>query len=474
MSRERSRPLILSLFEMASVVHLAPGLWTHPADRRRAIGDLSFWRELGELLEHGVFDQLFLADVVGVYDVYGDGLETPLREGFQVPALDPFTILGAVAGATEHLGLSATFSTTYEPPFAFARRLSTLDQLSQGRLGWNVVTSYLSNAARNFGLADQIEHDERYRIADEFLDVIYKLVVGSWESDAVRADVESGVYADPARVHYIDHAGEHFRVQGPHLVAPTPQRLPVIIQAGSSLTGLAFAAKHAEVVFVGGSSLEEVRENITAIRGQAEAFGRDPNQLAFITGASVIVGRTEEEAQDKAREYERYASRAIDHRRRGPDFSRYRPDELVENIIARKDDGYQMLIRGWRPGQTVADLAAVSPRRDGGGPRPFGVVGNPRQVADAIQEWTEQTGLDGFNFSQRVSFDSIRDFVELAIPELRSRGLVRSSYRDGETLRERILPSGPLPHSTHPASRYLDPTQLGIPAAPFAVSATPR
>ena len=474
-SRRENRPLVLSLFEMSSVVHLARGMWTHPRDQRYRLYDLDFWRELGQLLEYGTFDQLFLADVVGVYDDRGDGLDEPIREGFQVPALDPLIVLGAVADATEHLGLAATFSTTYEPPFAFARRIATLDQLSRGRVGWNVVTSYLSNAAHNFGLGDQVEHDLRYRIADEYLDVLYKLLVGSWDGDAIVADKERRVYADPDKVRYINHAGEFFSVQGPSLVGPTPQRVPVIAQAGSSLTGLAFAAKHAELVFVGGGATASVRDNIASIRAAAEQNGRDPDQIAFMSSARVIVGRTQEEAQQKAEEYARYATTAFaDRGRRGPDFSKYSPHEPVEAIIARQDEGYRMLIRGWRPGQTVADLLAARERvRDRGAQGDFSIVGTPEQVADAFEKWTAETGLSGFNLAQHVSFETVRDFVELVVPELRRRGLARTSYRDGETLRERLLGAGPTPHPTHPASRYHDPAQLLVPAPPFNVAATP-
>jgi long-chain alkane monooxygenase len=459
---ERDRPLILSLFEMGSLVHLAPGMWRHPDDQRHRVLDVDFWRELGQLLEHGTFDQLFLADVVGAYDGFGDGLETPVREGFQIPALDPLIVLGALASSTEHLGLAATFSTTYEPPFAFARRIASLDHLSRGRIAWNVVTSYLTNAAQNFGLPDQIDHDERYRIADEHLDVVYKLLLASWEHEAVRADAASGVWADPAKVHYVDHVGERYAVRGPHLLSPSPQRLPVIFQAGSSLSGLAFAATHAEVVFVGGQSIERVRDNVAEIRRLAVEAGRDPGQIAFLAGARVVTGRTAEEAHEKAALHERYASQpgTIDHAKRGPDLARYEPGELVEHIIAREDDGYRLLIREWRPGQTVRDLlAAKADASRGSGP--FSIVGDPEQVADALGTWAEEAGLDGFNLGQRVSFETARDFVELVVPVLRRRGLARTSYRDGETLRERLLPGGALPHATHPSARYLAPGALG-------------
>jgi FMN-dependent oxidoreductase (nitrilotriacetate monooxygenase family) len=453
----RDRPLVLSLFEMATPGHLAHGLWRHPNDQRHRVEDLSFWRELGSLLEHGTFDDLFLADVLGTYDVFDDGLHTAVREAFQVPALDPLIVLGALADATDHLGLVATFSTTYEPPFAFARRIATLDHLSKGRIGWNIVTSYLTNAARNFGLADQIEHDRRYAIADEYLEVVYKLLAGSWEHGAVVRDRDARIYTDPERVHYIDHHGEHFSVQGPSLTAPSPQRLPVLFQAGSSVAGLAFAARHAEVVFVGGSTLDDIRDNVTAIRAKAAEFGRDPDGIAFLSAAHVVVARTADAAHAKAAEYDRYRvpREALAQPGRTADLARYDPTELVEDIIAREDHGYRLLIREWRPGQTVADVLAkqLSASRSRGSE--FRIVGDPSQVADRLAEVADHAGLDGFNLSQDVSFDSVRDFVELAIPELRRRGLARTAYRDAETLRERILAgrSGPAPHESHPAWR---------------------
>lgn len=472
----RDRPLILSLFEMGSVVHLAPGTWTHPEDQRHRIDDLSFWKELGGILEEGKFDQLFLADVVGAYDNTDDGLATPVREGFQIPALDPLTVLGALASSTEHLGLAATFSTTYEPPFAFARRLATLDALSGGRIAWNIVTSYLKNAAQNFGLEDQIEHDERYAIADEFLDVIYKLLIASWDDSAVQADAVQRIWADPDKVRYIDHAGQYFNVRGPHLVAPTPQRLPVLFQAGTSLTGMAFAGRHAEVVFLGGGSPETIRKNVETIRARAAEAGRDPEQLRFVASAHVIVGRTAEEAHAKSEEIDRYRTSWEVLRKNGriPSLDRYRPQELVEDIIRRREPGHEVLIRGWRAGQTIADLQKS---QHGGGRAQNGlrVVGDPTQVADALGRWADEAGLDGFNIGNQISFGTVRDFVDLAVPELQRRGLARTEYTPGETLRERLFSTqgAAHPHPTHPASRYKDPEALRIPAESFDKRLTP-
>ncbi|GAH35823.1 unnamed protein product, partial [marine sediment metagenome] len=179
------KQLFVNLFEMACVSHITHGLWPLPGNNRERFADLDYWLELARLLEHGGFDGIFLADVVGTYDVFRGGPETALREGLQSPNLDPLLLVPAMAAVTDRLGFGVTFSTTYEPPFAFARRMSTLDHLTKGRIGWNIVTSYLPNAARNFGLDDEVPHDERYRRAEEYLDVLYKLWEGSWDDDAV-------------------------------------------------------------------------------------------------------------------------------------------------------------------------------------------------------------------------------------------------------------------------------------------------
>lgn len=468
------RPLILSLFEMGSVVHLSPGTWTHPEDRRHSVDSLSFWRELGGILEQGRFDQLFLADVVGAYDNADDGLSSPVSQGYQIPALDPLVLLGALAESTKHLGLAATFSTTYEPPFTFARRLATLDALSEGRIAWNVVTSYLKNAAQNFGLHDQIQHDERYEIADEFLNVVYKLLLGSWDADAVLGDAQTGTWADPEKVRYIDHVGPRFAVRGPHLVAPTPQRLPVIFQAGSSLTGMAFAGRHAEVVFLGGNSPEAIRKNVDTIRSHAAAAGRDPDQLRFLAAAQVIVAPTEEQAHAKAGDIDRHRSdwAALQKNGRVPRLQGYPDDALVADIIRRRDPGHEVLIRGWREGQQVKDLRGAA-GADGRARNGLRVVGTGIQAADALTQWAQESGLDGFNIGNQISFGTIRDFVDLVVPVLQRRGLTRSEYTPGETLRERLLGKGPTPHSTHPSSRYLDPSNLRVPAARFDARLTP-
>jgi long-chain alkane monooxygenase len=215
--------LILNLFEMNCVSHITHGLCRLPGNNRERFNDIEYWIELAQLLESGGFDAVFLADVVGAYDVFRGSADTSIRQGLQIPNNDPLLVVPAMAAVTRHLGFGITFSTTYEPPFAWARRMSTLDHLTKGRVGWNIVTSYLPNAARNFGLNGEVEHDTRFEIADEYLDVLYnyKLWEGSWDDDAIVADREDNVFADPAKVRPIDHDGTYFKVEGPHLPSPS-------------------------------------------------------------------------------------------------------------------------------------------------------------------------------------------------------------------------------------------------------------
>lgn len=224
--------IILNAFEMTCVSHQAAGTWRHPDSQAWKYKDLDYWVELAKLLERGYFDSVFIADVVGVYDIYRGSVETSLLDADQVPVNDPFFQVPAMATVTQHLGFGVTSALTYEQPYALARKFSTLDHLTKGRVAWNVVTSYLNSAAVNLGLKQQISHDERYDIADEFLDVTYKLWEGSWDEDAVLRDRERGIFTDPSKVHPIGHKGKYYDVPGIHLSEPSPQRTPVIFQAG--------------------------------------------------------------------------------------------------------------------------------------------------------------------------------------------------------------------------------------------------
>ncbi|NLG45260.1 NtaA/DmoA family FMN-dependent monooxygenase, partial [Gordonia sp. (in: high G+C Gram-positive bacteria)] len=303
-----TRQIHLNAFDMNCVAHQSPGLWRHPDDRSWDYNTLDYWVHLAQVLERGRFDGLFIADVLGAYDVYAGTDEAAIRQGAQIPVNDPLLLVSAMAHATEHLGFGITTGTGFEHPYPFARRLSTLDHLTRGRIGWNVVTGYLPSAARNLGDDGLLDHDQRYDHADEYLTVLYKLWEGSWEDDAVLRDRAAGIFADPAKVHHIGHHGEHFRVPGIHLSEPSPQRTPVIYQAGASPRGRRFAAQNAEAVFVAAPTKTILRELVGKIREELVAAGRGPYDAKIYTLVTVITASTPEAAREKAAEYQRYAS----------------------------------------------------------------------------------------------------------------------------------------------------------------------
>ena len=459
------KKLIVNLFEMACVSHITHGLWVLEGNNRHRTADIEYWTELAQISEEAGFDAIFLADVVGAYDVFRGGPETALREGLQIPNLDPLILIPAMAAVTRSVGFGATFSTSYEPPFAFARRMSTLDHLTRGRVGWNIVTSYLPNAARNFGLAEEIPHDRRYEIADEYLDVLYKLWEGSWDDGAVLADRGAKVYSDPGAVRYINHRGENFSVAGPHLTAPSPQRTPVLFQATGSPAGIAFAGKHAEVVFTGGRTAADFRANAAAMDAAGAVHGRGQGAVRYIVQAGVVVGRTDGEVARKLQDYRAHASvdGVLAHGGFAIDPTAYPRETPVADILRREGKEHLPLARSLVPGTTAGELLdnLVSGREG----RYF-VAGTPSVVADEIERWMDEDGIDGINLRQYHSFDTARDFGELVVPELRRRGRLREDRPAGETLRERIFGPGAtrLPEEHH-GSRYRGGRHLGVPAA---------
>lgn len=469
------KQLHVNLFEMNCVSHIVHGQWVDPTNNRHRFNDIEYWTELAQICEHGALDAVFLADVIGAYDKFRGGPDTSLREGMQIPANDPLMVIPAMAAVTKNLGFGVTFSTTYEPPFAFARRMSTLDHLTKGRVGWNIVTSYLKNAAENFGHGDEVPHDHRYEIADEYLDVLYKLWEGSWDDDAVIIDRGRRIYTDPSKVRYIHHKGEHFSVAGPHLTQPSRQRVPVLFQATGSPAGMEFAGRHAEVVFTGGLTTEAVRKNIANMRAKAAEHGRDPASIKFIVQGGIITGRNDLEVSEKVERYRRMMSveGRLAHSQSAIDYLAYPRDTLVSEIQAGADRWNHQLDRSRSEqtvGQVVDQLSGFNEDR-------FWVAGTPSVVADEIEKWLDVDGIDGINLRQYHSFETVRDFVDLIVPELRSRGRYREAYTQGETLRERIFGAGQarLP-SEHFGSRYRDPDLLGQPAVPlrFAPVSTER
>jgi FMN-dependent oxidoreductase (nitrilotriacetate monooxygenase family) len=441
--------MVLNAFDMACVGHIQQGMWRNPRDRSVDYARLDHWIDLARLLERGLFDGLFLADVLGVYDVYGGSPDAALRGGVQVPLLDPLMLVPAMAAATEHLGFGVTCNLAYEPPYLFARRMSTLDHLTRGRIGWNVVTGYLDSAARALGYDGQMAHDDRYDLADEYMDTVYALWEGSWADDAVVADRARGVFADPARVRRIEHAGPQYRISAIHLCEPSPQRTPVIYQAGASERGRRFAGRHAECVFVNGTSPSIVARQVADLRARAA-----PRQIRVLVGATVVVGRTEREARDLLADYAAHADAeaTLAHASAslGIDFARYGMDEPIEagptNAI---QSNVTAMARMAGPAWTKRRLLEQSVL----GSRQPPIVGDPVQVADALQAWMTEADVDGFNLSRTVMPECLEAFIELVVPLLQERGLYKSAYAPG-TYREKLFGAAARLPAGHPAAAF--------------------
>jgi long-chain alkane monooxygenase len=445
------KPVRFNAFQMNTPSHQSPGLWRHPRSDSAEYASARYWVELAQLLEAGGFDAIFLADVLGAYDVYGGNLDAALKHGVQLPLNDPLALVPLIAHATTRLGIGVTAAVTYEHPYTFARRMSTLDHLSGGRVGWNIVTGYLDSAARNLGQERQLGHDARYDLADEYLDVVYNLWEQSWDEDAVVRDRERGVYTDPSRVHPINHRGAYYTVPGIHLCEPSPQRTPFLYQAGASTRGLAFAARHAEATFVSGPTKGIVGRYVDSARAAVQAAGRDPAALRVYAQALVVVGATEGEAQARLREYEEFidieASLTLLSGWTGVDFSRYGLDDTVDYIDTEAGRSALASLSVADPSRrwTVREAA----RFIGLGGRGPVIVGDAAQVADQLIAWLDETGIDGFNLAFALPYEDMQGVVELVVPELKRRGRYRDD-KGSATLREQLLGAGPRLAPDHP------------------------
>ena len=446
------REILLNAFDMNCVGHIQQGLWRHPRDQSTGYLDIHHWTTLAHTLEAALFDGLFLADVLGVYDVYGGNADAALRGGVQVPVNDPMLLIPAMAAATTHLGFGVTCNLLYEAPYGFARRMSTLDHLSGGRVGWNIVTGYLDSAARAAGFAQQPAHDDRYDLADEYMALVYQLWQHSWDDDAVRADRASGVYADPAKVRAIHHHGKQYRVDAIHLSEPSPQRTPVLYQAGSSPRGRQFAATHAECVFLNGQGVAGVKAIVDDIRARAVTGGRAAADIKVFLGATVVTGATEAEARDKFDDYRQYVSSeaALVHAAAslGVDLARFDLDEPVDASASQAiTSNVAAITRSQGPQWTKRKLLEQMVL----GSRQPPIVGSAQQVAEALIAWTEAADVDGFNLSRTVAPECWSDFGRLVVPELQARGAFKTAHRPG-TLRDKLFGQARLPAS-HPAMK---------------------
>ena len=449
--------IVLSAFEINGVNLTSQGLWAHPDQQTYRYKDLSYWVSLAKLLDDGGFDLLFLADSYGYPVMSSATPDVAFEQAVEIPKNDPMLLIPAMASHTRSLSFAVTTSTTFEHPYANARRLATLDHLTGGRLGWNVVTTSSAVVCELFG-RPPVPHDERYAMAQDFLDVTYQLLEYSWDDGAVVADKATRVYADPNRVRPIAHRGPYFSVSGYFNCEPSPQRTPVIIQAGASPAGRSFAGANAEVSFLQGKDATMLRAQVEGLRAAAVAAGGAPDSVKGISGLSVVTAPSQEQAQERLEEYLSWvdadAARTYYASMTGIDLRSLDPNASFSSV---RTEGGRTQVDRYRD-TTVREATADFLRR---GMRELIVVGTPAEVADEIAALVEYTDLDGFNVTPFVAPGSYVEFITDVMPELRRRGLLGDRDRQG-TLRERLFGLGPRLNDGHPAGRMNTRATTGL------------
>jgi alkanesulfonate monooxygenase len=433
-----ARPLHLGAFMRPVGIHTA--WWRMPDAYPDANFNLQHLVRFIQTLERGRFDAFFMADHLAVLNMPMDAL----RRSATATSFEPLTLLSALAMVTERIGLVATASTTFDEPYHIARRFASLDHISNGRAGWNVVTTSNPDAALNFGLEDHVEHDERYRRAREFHSVVTGLW-DSWADDAWLRDQASGIFFDPAKLHVLNHKGEHLSVRGPLNIARPVQGWPVIVQAGASDAGRQLAAETAEVIFASSRTIEDGQKFYADVKARMLAFGRDPATLKILPGALVIAGRTSEEAREKRALLDRlvHPDSGIPNLsiRLGVDASGFDLDAPLPDLpkTNQGQSGQAALVAlARRDNLTVRQLAQMV-----GGYGGLQMVGTAGEIADTMQAWLESNAADGFNIMFHTVPSGLDDFVDLVVPELQRRGLLRREY-EGTTLRDHLgLPRPP-------------------------------
>ena len=428
-----SRQLRLGAFMRPVSIHTAA--WRYPGAFPDANFNFSHYKRFVRTLERGRFDAFFMADHLAVMNMPMNAL----KRSATVTSFDPLTLLPALATVTEHLGLIATASTTYNEPYHVARKFASLDHISEGRAGWNVVTSANPREAMNFGLEEHVEHGERYERAREFFDVVTGLW-DSWADDAFIRDVETGTYFDPEKMHVLDHKGPHLSVRGPLNVARPVQGWPVIVQAGASDAGRQLAAETAEVVFSSANTLEDGQRYYADVKGRMQACGRSPDHLKILPGAFVVIGDTLAEAQAKKAKLDSLVhpdsgiatlSVLLGHDVSGFDLDGPLPDLPDSN--ASKSGQQKLVDMAQRKHMTIRQMAQYV----GGSFSVLEFIGTPVTIADQMEEWLMTEGCDGFNAMFPYLPGGLDDFVALVVPELQRRGLFRHEY-EGKTLRENL------------------------------------
>ena len=427
------KKLRLGAFMRPVSIHTAA--WRYPGGTPDANFNLKALVKYAQTLERGKFDAFFMADHLAVLNMPMDAL----KRSATVTSFDPLTLLPALAMATKHLGLIATASSTFEPAYTIARRFASLDHISEGRAGWNLVTTSNPDAALNFGLDDQMPHAERYARAREFFDVVIGLW-DSWADDAFIRDVESGVYFDPSRLHVLDHKGKYLKVRGPLNIARPVQGWPVIVQAGASDAGRQLAAETAEMVFAAGGPIDGARAFYADVKGRAAKIGRNPDHIKILPGAFVVVGDSLDEAKEKRARLDSLvnydSSIAAVSMALGVDARQFDPDKPLPDDIpeteASKSGRERVIELGKRENLTVRQIAGRL-----GGYGGLGMLGTPAMIADQMEEWLVTEACDGFNVMFPYLPGGLDDFVDKVVPELQRRGLFRTEY-EGTTLRENL------------------------------------
>ena len=434
-----AKQLSLAVFSCAGPVSGGHGGWRHP----EADGDFlsaGYYARLGRMLEAGCYDMLFIADVLAVPDRLGGSIESQLRYGgLGALRLDPMVVLSAVAATTRHLGLGCTISTTYAEPYAVARALATLDHLSGGRAAWNIVTSFQEAEARNYSRAAHADRGERYARADEFMEVVCKLW-DSWQDGALVRDKATPLFADPDKVHAIDHQGRWFNVQGPLNVSRPPQGRPVFIQAGASDRGRDFAARWSEVIFVTPPSIEAALEFRADLRARAAKFGRDPDAIRVLPGILPVAAASQAEA-----DAEKALLEELSHPLAGLstlayhldiDLSLLPQDEVLppQSEVPGVQGHYKEVAEmTQKTGMPLSKLG----QRYGAGRMTAPFTGTGVHIADSMQEWFEAGACDGFMLQIPYLPGGLESFTRHVIPELQRRGLFRTEY-GGPTLRDHL------------------------------------
>ncbi len=444
--------MILNAFSVLTASQNGNGLWRHPDDERHRFNELSWWLDYARLVEDAGFTSLMFADSFGTGDV-SDALDrAQIEEGAYFPATDPFVYVPAIAAATSRLSFIATASTSFENPYSLARRIGSLDHLSGGRFGWNVVTSFVPAMGRAYG-TPLLPHAQRYARAEEFLQACYLLWEGSWQDDAYEVTGTDRL-VDPDRVHEVAHSGEFFTTSGRFTVSPSPQRTPLLVQAGHSAQGTSFAARHAEVVLVTGTPVQAAAY-IAEVRRLAAEAGRDPSLLRFLVPVVIVTGSDEEDAARRVAEYRalwsRRAAAAVMALFTGYDL---RPDADDSAFSYARTDRHQSAARELAAAgekelsrQEAYEAATAFP-----GTHVF-ISGGPRTVTDRLEAWVDEAGVDGFNLMDLVSPADMRRFVRWVVPELERRDAIHPPTA-GRTIRETYLGAG---HSRlsadHPGAR---------------------